>query len=102
LDTRNFGFEPSIFYIGDGTVIPGLEQGVIGMAEGGNRTLRIPPELGYQKHELPDGIMDNSTIKIMEFVLYSFFDRLLTLGLVDKMKPIFMAVTLKSLGIGAK
>mmetsp|Transcript_30255 Transcript_30255/g.49315 ORF Transcript_30255/g.49315 Transcript_30255/m.49315 type:complete len:176 (-) Transcript_30255:281-808(-) len=73
LDTRNFGFEPSIFYIGDGTVIPGLEQGVIGMAEGGNRTLRIPPELGYQKHELPD-------------------------GLVDKMKPIFMAVTLKSLG----
>mmetsp|Transcript_7118 Transcript_7118/g.9757 ORF Transcript_7118/g.9757 Transcript_7118/m.9757 type:complete len:249 (-) Transcript_7118:239-985(-) len=73
LDTRNFGFEPSIFYIGDGTVIPGLEQGVIGMAEGGNRTLRIPPELGYLEHELPD-------------------------GLLDKMKPIFMAVTLKSIG----
>lgn len=39
--------EPFIFTVGDGRVIPGWEQGVIGMQEGGKRILVVPPGLGY-------------------------------------------------------
>jgi len=35
------------FELGRGTVIPALEQGVAGMAEGGVRQLVVPPSIGY-------------------------------------------------------
>lgn len=38
---------PFQFRIGAGEVIPGWEQGVVGMKVGGRRILVIPPELGY-------------------------------------------------------
>ena len=39
--------EPFSFIPGAGQVIPGWEEGVVGMREGGRRQLLIPPELGY-------------------------------------------------------
>ena len=39
--------EPLEFTIGEGRVIPGFEEAVIGMDEGESRTTTIPPERGY-------------------------------------------------------
>ncbi len=39
--------EPFEFTIGAGEVIAGWEEGLIGMKEGGERTLVVPPQFGY-------------------------------------------------------
>jgi len=39
--------EPFSFVIGRGQLIPGWEEGVLGMRVGGRRQLVIPPDLGY-------------------------------------------------------
>jgi peptidylprolyl isomerase len=39
--------KPYTFVLGGGEVLPGLEQGLEGMKEGGRREIIVPPELGY-------------------------------------------------------
>lgn len=39
--------EPLEFRVGDGMVIPGFEDAVLGLEEGGERTVRIPAEQAY-------------------------------------------------------
>lgn len=41
--------EPLRFKVGDGTVIPGLDEAVRGMREGGVRQVIVPFELGYDE-----------------------------------------------------
>jgi peptidylprolyl isomerase len=59
LDT-SFGSETFPLALGAGKVIPGWDQGLIGITEGSRRLLIIPPELGYGQGG--QGIKPNETL----------------------------------------
>lgn len=59
-NSKDFG-QPFVFEFGMGQVIPGMEQGLIGMKAGGVRTMTIPPELGYGTQQVGP-IPPNSTL----------------------------------------
>jgi len=50
------------FTLGEGQVISGWDQGVIGMQVGGRRELIIPPSLGYGAKSPGAGIAANDTL----------------------------------------
>ena len=52
---------PFTFTLGAGEVIPGWDQGVVGMKKGGRRLLVIPAELAYGAEGRP-GIAPNETL----------------------------------------
>jgi peptidylprolyl isomerase len=54
--------EPFTFTLGAQQVIPGWDQGVAGMKEGGRRKLVIPPDLGYGASGQPPTIPPNETL----------------------------------------
>ncbi len=54
--------QPFQFQLGAGQVIPGWDQGVAGMKEGGKRKLVIPPHLGYGARGAGNAIPPNATL----------------------------------------
>ncbi|MSO46418.1 MAG: FKBP-type peptidyl-prolyl cis-trans isomerase [Acidobacteria bacterium] len=54
--------EPFPFNLGGGQVITGWDQGVAGMKVGGQRTLTIPPAMGYGARGAGGVIPPNATL----------------------------------------
>ena len=54
--------EPFEFVLGQGDVIPGWDEGVAGMKEGGRRVLVIPASLGYGATGVPGVIPAGATL----------------------------------------
>lgn len=54
--------DPFAFSLGAGMVIRGWDEGVTGMKVGGQRTLIIPPEMGYGAHGAGGVIPPNATL----------------------------------------
>ena len=54
--------DPFRFSLGAGQVIQGWDKGVAGMKVGGQRTLTIPPELGYGARGAGGAIPPNATL----------------------------------------
>jgi peptidylprolyl isomerase len=59
-DTPGKAFGP--FELGAGAVIPGWDQGLVGMKVGGRRELIIPPSLAYKAAGEPPTIPKNATL----------------------------------------
>lgn len=55
--------QPFSFTLGRGQVIPGWDQGLVGMKAGGHRKLTIPPEEGYGARGAGGVIPPNATLE---------------------------------------
>jgi len=62
---------PLTFTIGSGTLIPGFEQGVIGMKVGGSRRVIIPPNLAYGSNPPAGSIIPTNATLVFDITLNS-------------------------------
>jgi FKBP-type peptidyl-prolyl cis-trans isomerase len=53
---------PTEFVVGHGMVVPGFEQGVVGMRAGGLRRITVPPSLAYGQRAGGPTIPSGSTL----------------------------------------
>jgi len=60
--TKLEGGEPFKVKLGEGRVIPGWEQGLLGMKVKGHRRLTIPPELAYGPRGAGTAVPPNATL----------------------------------------
>ena len=58
----SWGKQPFPVTLGQNQVIPGWEQGLVGMKKGGRRLLVIPPDLGYGSTGSGTAIKPNETL----------------------------------------
>jgi peptidylprolyl isomerase len=61
----NYGSDPFVVTLGQGMVIPGWDQGLLGMQAGGRRQLDIPADLAYGETGAGDAIPPNSAISFV-------------------------------------
>ncbi len=54
--------QPFSFTLGSGQVIPGWDQGIVGLKVGGKRRLTIPPSLAYGDEGFPPVIPPKATL----------------------------------------
>lgn len=54
--------QPFDFTLGEGSVIAGWDEGIVGMKVGGRRELIIPPDKGYGAQGSPPNIKPNETL----------------------------------------
>lgn len=54
--------QPFTFDLGAGNVIPGWDEGLVGMKAGGRRMLTIPPDMAYGEQGSPPAIGPNETL----------------------------------------
>ena len=66
--------KPFQFVLGQGTVIKGWEQGILGMKVGGTRKLTIPPDLGYGAEGAGDGVVPPNAVLVFEMQLVDVQD----------------------------
>ena len=65
--------QPFSFPLGQGRVIKGWDEGVVGMKKGGKRTLIIPPELGYGERGA-GGVIPPNAMLMFEVELVDIHD----------------------------
>lgn len=60
---------PAQFHIGQREVFPGIEYGIIGMAAGGIRSIKVSPQLTYyerkQKPDLPENVVLRYEVELL-------------------------------------